>query len=233
MAKLVVIPTPIGNLDDISQRAIRALDRVESLICEDTRVTGKLLQAYRERGWLKNKPHLITYNDFNARKKLEEIKQIIKSETEVGLVSDAGMPVISDPGYRLIRFCYDEGIEVEVLPGASAVTMAMVMSALGGEEFLFLGFLPKKKGKEEKVLEKIKQTKELFEKLQVIVFVSPHRLSKDLELMERVLGEKTKVVLLRELTKKFEERIETTVEELKMMSLKRKFKGEMVLVFSL
>ncbi len=233
MAKLVVIPTPIGNLDDISQRAIRALDRVESLICEDTRVTGKLLQAYRERGWLENKPRLITYNDFNARKKLEEVKQIIKSETEVGLVSDAGMPVISDPGYRLIRFCYDEGIEVEVLPGASAVTMAMVMSALGGEEFLFLGFLPKKKGKEEKVLEKIKQTKELFEKLQVIVFVSPHRLSKDLELMERVLGGETKIVLLRELTKKFEERIETTVGELREMSEKRKLKGEMVLVFSL
>ena len=229
----MVIPTPIGNLDDISQRAIRALDRVESLICEDTRVTGKLLQAYRERGWLENKPRLITYNDFNARKKLEEVKQIIKSETEVGLVSDAGMPVISDPGYRLVRFCYDAGIEVEVLPGASAVTMAMVMSALGGEEFLFLGFLPKKKGKEEKVLEKIKQTKELFEKLQIIVFVSPYRLSKDLELMERVLGGKTKVVLLRELTKKFEERIETTVRELREMSEKRKLKGEMVLVFSL
>ncbi len=232
MAKLVVIGTPIGNLEDISFRALKRLGEVETLICEDTRVTGKLLHLYQNKGWLERIPRLVTYNDFNARKKLAEIKEIILQEKLTGLVSDAGMPLVSDPGYRLVRFCYDQSIEVEVVPGPSAVTMAMVMAGIGGNKFWFQGFLAKKAGKRKKELETIKQVWEVEPSLQVILFVSPYRLIKVLETVRESLGEDTKVVLLRELTKKFEERRENTVKNLLAELKTKKIKGELVLVLS-
>ena len=232
MAKLVVIGTPIGNLEDISFRALKWLGEVETLICEDTRVTGKLLHLYQERGWLERVPKLLAYNDFNAKQKLARVKEVILQERVTGLVSDAGMPIVSDPGYRLVRFCYDQGIEVEVIPGPSAVTMAMVMSGIGGGKFWFQGFLAKKKGKREKELMVIKQVWEVEPDFQVILFVSPHRLIKELEAIKVSLGATTRVVLLRELTKKFEERWEGKVGELLVELAGKKIKGELVLVLA-
>ncbi len=232
MTKLIVVGTPIGNLEDISWRALKALDEVETLICEDTRVTGKLLQAYRDRGWLKNKPKLIAYNDFNARQKLDKLKEVIKREEVTGLVSDAGMPLISDPGYRIVHFCYQEGIEVEVIPGPSAVIEAVVLANLGGDKFMFYGFLPKKSGKLRQSLEKIKAIWEIEPDVKMVLFVSPHRIKKDLEVMIEVLGPKKRGVLLREMTKKFEERVEMDLDSLKKWLDSKKIKGELVLVLT-
>ncbi len=220
MAKLVVIGTPIGNLEDISFRALKRLDEVETLICED----------YRQRGWLKNKPKLVAYNDYNAKLKLERVRALIREESLTGLVSDAGMPLISDPGYRLIRFCYDEEIEVEIVPGPSAVIEAVVASGFGGDRFMFNGFLPKKPGKLRKHLERLKSIWEIDQELRLVIFISPHRLERELMIMKDVFGGQTLAVLLREMTKKFEERLESNLTNLVDLVKGKKIKGEMVLI---
>ncbi len=219
MGKLIVVPTPIGNLKDITLRALEVLKKVNYIACEDTRRTLKLLNHYEIEG-----KKLIPYYEPKEEKQIPKILKILEKE-DVALVSDAGMPAISDPGYRLIRRCIEEGIEVEVLPGPSAVITALVGSGLPTDRFLFAGFPPKK------------GTKGFFEELQkceditFIFYESPHRILKTLKLMEKVFGKDTPACVARELTKVHEEYIRGSLEEvIKELESREKIKGEIVIL---
>ncbi len=219
MGKLIVVPTPIGNLKDITLRALEVLKEVNYIACEDTRRTLILLNHYEIKG-----KKLIPYYEPKEEKQIPKILKILEKE-DVALVSDAGMPAISDPGYRLIRKCIEEGIEVEVLPGPSAVITALVGSGLPTDRFLFAGFPPKK------------GTKSFFEELKkcedttLIFYESPHRILKTLKLMEEVFGKETPACVARELTKIHEEYIRGSLEEVvKELESREKIKGEMVIL---
>lgn len=228
---LFVISTPIGNLDDITVRTLQVFDEIEVLVCEDTRVAGKLLAKYREREWIKSKPRLIAYNDFNERKLWAEIVALVRNGSLVGLISDAGTPTLADPGYRVVRGCLDEGLQVTVIPGPSSITAALPYAGLGGEQFLFAGFLPKKVGKRKKEVEKIAKLINDFPGIKIVLFITPHRVTTDLNSLSEFMSD-NKAVLLRELTKHFEERIEGTISELQKIAETKKLKGEMVLVIA-
>lgn len=229
--KLYVIGTPIGNLGDISLRAIETLNRIEILVCEDSRVTSRLINSLTSSGLVNNKPRYFAYNEFNEDRIWEEVVSWVVEGKIVGLVSDAGMPMLSDPGYKLIRGIIDAKLDLEVIPGPTALTTALPYGAIGGEVVLYLGFLPKTRGKAEKML---KASYELLTQIQsgrIVLYVSPHRVQKDLLLIKEVMGDVT-AVLLRELTKKFEERIEGTISELLKQYTIKPFKGELVLIVS-
>lgn len=227
---LYVIGTPIGNMGDITLRQIETLKKVEVLFCEDSRVTAKLINGLIVKNLLTNKPRYVPYNEFNEDRIFTQIVEMVGRGEQIGLVSDAGMPAISDPGYKAIRACLDAKLKVEVMPGPTALTTALPYSGIGGEIALYLGFLPKTSGKAVKILE---ASYELMTKLgtgRVVLYVSPHRLLKDLEQIRQVMGENTHCVLLRELTKQYEERVEGTVGELREKYTKKKVRGELVLV---
>jgi 16S rRNA (cytidine1402-2'-O)-methyltransferase len=194
---LVVVPTPIGNLEDITLRALRTLREADLIACEDTRRTGRLLAHYEIK-----KP-LLAYHEHNEDRFAPELAE--RAQTgKVALVSDAGTPLVSDPGYRLIRACIETGVEVEALPGPSAVTTALVVSGLPADLVVFLGFLPRK-GRERK---------ELFERIYCesstfVLFESPHRLAKTL----KELPTEAPVAVCRELTKLHEEVFRGTAAE--------------------
>jgi 16S rRNA (cytidine1402-2'-O)-methyltransferase len=227
--KLSVIGTPIGNLKDITLRALETLDSVDVLVCEDSRVTSHLINTYVEQGLLHTKPRYMVCNEFNEARVAPDIVGLVRAGQHVGLVSDAGMPALSDPGYRVIRGCYDEGLIVEVIPGVSSLTTAMVVAGLGGEQALYVGFLPKKSGKRHDLLQSAKIYMETVPSMRFVVFVSPHKLERELKEIRDVMGN-AKAVLVRELTKKFEERIESTLDELIVKYEKQSPKGEIVLV---
>lgn len=231
--RLLVIGTPIGNLGDITLRQIEALREVEVLFCEDSRVTSKLINHLLAKEFLTKKPRYVPYNEFNEERIYPEIVGMVAQGTQVGLVSDAGMPAISDPGYRAIRACLDRGLKVQVVPGPTALTTALSWSGVGGEVAIYLGFLPKTSTKAVRLLQ---ASKEMLAKLgtgRVVLYVSPHRLLKDLAHIKEVMGGETKAVLMRELTKQHEERIELSVEELSEKYSNAKVRGELVLVLSL
>ena len=228
---LYVIGTPIGNLGDITLRALEILEKIEVLVCEDSRVASRLVHAYIDKGLLHNSPRYLAYNEFNEARMAPEVVRLVAEGTLVGLASDAGMPAISDPGYRAIRGCLDAGLPVTVIPGVTAMTTALPWSGLGGEVFTYLGFLPKTSGKAHKMLE---ASSEMLEKLgtgRVVLYVSPHRLLKDLKMIHEVMGN-VRIVVCRELTKMHEERVEGTVEELLNHFTIKPIKGEIVLVLS-
>lgn len=229
--KLYVIGTPIGNLKDITLRALETLDTVEVLVCEDSRVAGRLINHYQEKGLIKNKPRYVPYNEFNEDRVFPSIVDLIKNGAQVGLVSDAGMPSISDPGYPLIRAVLDAKLELEIIPGPTALTTALPWSGIGGEIAVYLGFLPKTSGKAQKILAGVKVLMETIPSTRAILYVSPHRLLKDLESIKETIGD-CHAVLLRELTKQFEERIEGSVSELLNHYTIKPIKGELVLVIS-
>jgi len=222
MGKLIVVPTPIGNLKDITLRALEVLKEVNYIACEDTRRTLILLNHYEIKG-----KKLIPYYEPKEENQIPKILKILEKE-DVALVSDAGMPAISDPGYKLVKRCVEEGIEVEVLPGPSAVITALVGSALPTDRFLFAGFPPKK------------GTKGFFEELKkcedttLIFYESPHRMLKTLKLMEEVFGKETPTCVARELTKIHEEYIRGTLEEVvKELEGRESIKGEIVILIRL
>lgn len=231
LGKLYVIGTPIGNLEDITLRALRVIGEVEVLVCEDTRVTAKLVNHYIESGQLQQAPKYFALNEFNESSKYKEVLEILVGGQTVGLVSDAGMPTISDPGFRVIRAAIEGGVEVEVIPGPSSLGTALCWSGLGGEVSLFGGFLPKKDGKAKKILQQAAKLLAKIPSAKIVLFASPYRIKKDLHLIREVCGE-VQVVLLRELTKKFQERIEAPVSELSKQLAAKELKGEVVLVFS-
>lgn len=228
---LYVIGTPIGNLGDITLRAIETLGKIEVLFCEDSRVSSKLINHLLEKELITKKPRYVPYNEFNEDRIFAQIVQMVTDGKQVGLVSDAGMPAISDPGYRAIRGCLDAQLKVEVVPGPTALTTALPASGIGGEIALYLGFLPKTSGKAIKMLEAAKEMMDKVSSTRVILYVSPHRLHKDLPHILSAMGD-VHCVLLRELTKRFEERIEGSVADLIEKFPKDKIKGELVLILS-
>lgn len=215
---LFICPTPIGNLSDITLRVIDVLKQVDLIAAEDTRRTGKLLKHLEI-----SKP-LVSFFEHNEPRRLPELIGALRQGKEIALVSDAGMPGICDPGHTLIKAALDEGLEVEVLPGPSAIETALVSSGFASASFTFLGYLPKKKGELIKVLEKIGR-----EEITCIAFESPHRLAATLDEAATIQGI-ARIAICRELTKKFEEIRRGTAAEIRG-SLPEKVKGEIVLVF--
>ncbi len=218
MSKLYIIPTPIGNLKDITFRAIEIMQEVDFILAEDTRQTMKLLKHYN----IEKK--LVAHHQHNEHKTTESIVEQLKSGAVIGLVSDAGTPGISDPGFLLVRECVNHDIEVETLPGATAFVPALVNSGFPCDKFVFEGFLPHKKGRQTRL-------NLLKEETRTIVFYeSPHRLLKTLNQFKEFFGEDRQVSVSRELTKMHEENIRGTVTEVVEYYNNHTIKGEIVIV---
>ncbi|MDR3195262.1 MAG: 16S rRNA (cytidine(1402)-2'-O)-methyltransferase [Endomicrobium sp.] len=217
---LYVVPTPIGNLEDITLRALRILKECDFIACEDTRQSLKLLSRFEI-----SKP-LISFYSYNQRYRVGQITDKLSDGKKVVLISDAGTPGISDPGYILVKEAIEKGVKTEVLPGASAVITALVGSGLPTDGFVFCGFLKRKTGKMKKELA------ELINLEKTIVFYeSPHRMLKTVETCLEVFGENAKICLARELTKKFEEFIRGTIKEvLEDIKNRNSFLGEFVVL---
>ena len=197
MGTLYIVATPIGNLKDITLRAIETLKSVDYILCEDTRVTGHLLNEHDI------DKRMVAFNEFNEDAKLLQVLADLDASQSIALVSDAGTPLVSDPGYKLVRDAIAKGIKVESIPGASAVIAALTVSGLAPDRFLYLGYLPKKDGKRKSLLADVKALRETF-KTTVIFYESPFRTLKTLEDLEEIFGD-IDVVVCRELTKMHEE----------------------------
>jgi 16S rRNA (cytidine1402-2'-O)-methyltransferase len=215
---LYLVPTPIGNLKDMTFRAIETLKESDLILAEDTRNSGILLKHYDISTPMRS------YHAHNEHKVTEEIIQQLKEGRNFSLITDAGSPGISDPGYLLAKACVENEVEVIALPGATAFVPALTVSGLISNEFTFVGFLPVKKGRQTK-LNEIKE-----EKRTLILYESPHKITRTLKDLAEFLGAERKASLSREITKKFEETLRGTLSELADISEKRNLKGEMVLV---
>ncbi|MDR0698860.1 MAG: 16S rRNA (cytidine(1402)-2'-O)-methyltransferase [Tannerella sp.] len=220
MAKLTVVPTPIGNLEDITLRAIRTLKEADLILAEDTRTTSILLKHYEIQ------TRLMPHHKFNEHKTVEQISKRIIAGENVALVSDAGTPAISDPGFLLVRKCAQRGVEVECLPGATAFVPALVVSAIPNDRFCFEGFLPVKKGRQTRLLEISEEER------TTILYESPHRLSKTLAQLSGVCGKDRPVSVSREISKRFEETIRGSLEDVITHFLTEEPKGEFVIVLA-
>ena len=218
MSKLYLIPTPIGNLEDITLRALRILKEVDLVLAEDTRTSKPLMKHFEITTPLQSH-HL-----FNEHAKVEEVVNQIKSGVTIALITDAGTPGISDPGFLLVRECIKNAIDVETLPGATAFVPALVNSGLPSERFCFEGFLPHKKGRQTK-LESL-----VLEERTMIFYESPHRLIKTLTSFSEYFGKERKASISRELTKMFEENKRGSLEELIAYFSSKSIKGEIVIV---
>jgi 16S rRNA (cytidine1402-2'-O)-methyltransferase len=216
---LSVVPTPIGNLKDISQRSIEALRAADFIICEDTRVTGRLLK------WLDLTKPMVSNHSQNEHKVLNSLIERIKSGESAALVSDAGLPGLSDPGYLLIRACIQEDIPLTVLPGANAALTALIGSGIPCDRFYFQGFLPAKKGRQSR----LKWLAELGE--TIILYESPHKLLKTLEQLIEHFGENLSACIARELSKMHEEYTRGSLKDLISDYRERpSVKGEIVII---
>jgi 16S rRNA (cytidine1402-2'-O)-methyltransferase len=220
MNALFIVATPIGNLEDITLRAIRILSEVDLIAAEDTRQTKILLTKYDI-----NTP-MTSYHKFNVKAKTSHLIDLLKQGKRIALVSDSGMPGISDPGYELIKAAAEEGVKVEPVPGPSASITALAVSGLPTDKFVFEGFLPKKPGKKKKALGLFKN-----DERTVIIYESPYRLLKTLADIKGILGDR-QVAVCRELTKKFEEIIRGKAGDVLDRMKDRKVKGEVVVVVS-
>ena len=220
MAKLYIVPTPIGNLDDITLRAVDVLREVDFILAEDTRTTSFLL---RHLG-IEKKLH--SHHKFNEHATVKMVAGSIAAGRNAALVSDAGTPGISDPGFLLVRTCVEAGIEVETLPGATALVPALVQGGFPCDRFCFEGFLPQKKGR-------AKQLQSLADEERTMVFYeSPYRVVKCLEQFAEVFGSERRVSVSRELTKKFEQTVRGTVAEVLEHFRTTEPKGEFVIVLA-
>jgi len=218
MGKLYIVPTPIGNLEDITLRALRILRETDTILAEDTRVTKKLLDHYDI-----HKP-LVSYHQHNEHQQLNNYISLIERQNSVAMVSDAGTPSISDAGFLLVRACIQHNIAVECLPGATAFVPALVNSGFPTDKFYFYGFLPHKKGRKT-AIEKLATLKET-----IILYESPFRLIKTLEELKNVLGEDRQVCVCRELTKLYEETTRGTISEVLVYFSQKTIKGEIVII---
>ena len=216
--KLFVCPTPIGNLEDITYRTLRVLNEVDLIAAEDTRHTIKLLNHFEI-----NKP-LTSYHEHNKQTKGPILVEKLLEGTNIALVSDAGMPGISDPGQDLVALCVEQGIDLEVLPGASAFVVALVGSGLPSWKFAFEGFLDRDRKNKKKRLEEIK-----YEQRTLIIYESPHRLKDTLKLMEDILGDR-KIAVCRELTKKHEEYMRSEISQIRAYYDENDPRGEYILI---
>jgi 16S rRNA (cytidine1402-2'-O)-methyltransferase len=220
MGKLILVPTPIGNLGDITFRALDALKTVDAILAEDTRKTGILLRHYD----VKNK--LIPYHQHNEHNKVDSIAGDLLGGMTLALVTDAGTPGISDPGFLLVRACVRLGIEIECLPGASAFVPALVNSGIPCERFCFEGFLPHKKGRKKRIGELTGETRTM------VFYESPYRIVKLLEECAEAFGNERQASVSRELTKIYEETVRGNLAELILHYKSKPVKGEIVLVVS-
>lgn len=218
MSKLVLIPSPIGNLSDITKRAIEEIENSDLIFCEDTRHTVKLLNH------LEIKKTLKSYHKFNEHKIVESIINKLKNGYRVGLISDAGTPGISDPGYLIVKKCIGHNIEVECLPGPTAFIPALVISGLPCERFTFEGFLPVKKGRKTR-LEELS-----IEKRTMIFYESPHKLIKTLNDFSKAFGSEREVSVTKEISKVFESTFRGKIVEVIEQINETKIKGEFVIV---
>lgn len=217
MSKLYIVPTPIGNLKDITFRAIEVLKEVDLILAEDTRTSGKLLKHF-DIATPSQSHHM-----HNEHKTVANLVQKIKSGTIVALISDAGTPAISDPGFLLTRACIENNIEVDCLPGATAFVPALVNSGLPNDKFVFEGFLPVKKGRQTRLLLLAEETR------TIIFYESPHKLIKTLSNFCEYFGENRQVTVSRELTKLYEETVRGTAKEVLEHYTNKPPKGEIVI----
>jgi 16S rRNA (cytidine1402-2'-O)-methyltransferase len=217
--KLHIVSTPIGNLEDITLRALRILKEVNLIACEDTRVTKKLIFHYQIQ-----KP-LTSYHEHNEKEKAEELVELLESGKNIALVSDAGTPGVSDPGFRLVKLASEKGIEVIPIPGPSAAIAALSVSGLSTSSFAFFGFLPRSDKKRKEFLEEIR------ERTQTLIFYeSPHRVSKTLLSILETLGDR-QVSVSRELTKMFEETVRERISRvIEILGERKELKGEFTIV---
>lgn len=218
MGKLYIVPTPIGNLEDITFRAIRVLKEVDIVLAEDTRTSAKLMQHYD----IKTK--LYSHHKFNEHKTSEGIADRIQNGETIALISDAGTPGISDPGFFLVRACIEREIEIETLPGATAFVPALVNSGLPCDKFCFEGFLPQKKGRQSRIAELAKEQR------TIIFYESPFRLVKLLEQLAEAFGVERQASVSRELSKLYEENKQGTLSELAEYFSAKTVKGEIVVI---
>ena len=218
MGKLYVVPTPVGNLEDMTFRAIRILKEVNLILAEDTRTSGILLKHFE----IKNSMH--SHHKFNEHKTVEGIVARIKAGESVALISDAGTPAISDPGFLVVRECIRNGIEVQCLPGATAFVPALVASGLPNERFCFEGFLPQKKGRMTKLVSLQEESRTM------IFYESPHRLLKTLTQFGEYFGLERPIAVCREISKLHEESVRGTVAEAIEHFTKNEPRGEIVVI---
>ena len=217
-SKLYLVPTPIGNLEDMTFRAVRVLKEVDLILAEDTRTSGKLLKHFEI------STHMHSHHMHNEHKTVANIVQRIKNGDSVALISDAGTPAISDPGFLLTRACLENGVEIECLPGATAFVPALVNSGLPNDKFVFEGFLPVKKGRQTRFLFLAEETRTM------IFYESPHKLVKTLTNFVEYFGADRLISVSRELTKLYEETIRGTVAEVLEHFTKKDPKGEFVVI---
>jgi len=218
MSKLYIVPTPIGNLEDMTFRAVAVLKSADAILAEDTRTSGKLLKHY------KIKTPMQSHHMHNEHKTVERLVERLKSGETIALISDAGTPAISDPGFLLTRACVENNIEVDCLPGATAFVPALVNSGLPNDKFVFEGFLPVKKGRQTRL-------KLLAEETRTIIFYeSPHKLLKTLGQFCDYFGEERPVSVSRELTKLYQETVRGTAKEVLNHYTNKPPKGEIVIV---
>ena len=220
MAKLYVVPTPVGNLEDMTFRAVRILKEVDLILAEDTRTTGILLKHYQ----IDNR--MQSHHKFNEHQYVEKIAIRIGAGENIALVSDAGTPSISDPGFLLVRECIRQGVEVECLPGATAFVPALVLSGLPNERFCFEGFLPLKKGRQTRLRSL------LTEERTIIFYESPHRLLKMLSQLAETFGEERYVSVSREISKRFEETCRGNLQNVITHFTENTPRGEFVVVLA-
>lgn len=216
--KLIIVPGPIGNLKDITLRALEVLKTADLILAEDTRTSGVLLKHYEIKNQLKS------YHNFNEHKQVDFLVDQLRSGKQIAMLSDAGTPGISDPGYLLIRACVERQITIEALPGATAFVPALLLSGFPCDRFVFEGFLPHKKGRNKR-LTALKE-----EERTIIFYESPHRLLKLLKEIDEILGSDRQVSISREITKLYEETLRGTPKELMNHFEKGKVKGEFVVV---
>ena len=216
--KLYIVPTPIGNLEDMTLRAIRILKEADLILAEDTRTSGFLLKHFEI------STPMQSHHKFNEHKTVSSIAQQIKGGMNVALISDAGTPAISDPGFLVVRECIEQGVEVECLPGATAFVPALAVSGLPCDRFYFEGFLPQKKGRQTKLTELAEQN------ATMIFYESPYRVLKTLTQFAEFFGADRQASVSREISKKFEETVRGTLTELVEHFTQHPPKGEFVIV---
>lgn len=218
--KIYLVPTPIGNMGDLTQRAVEVLSRVDIVACEDTRVSGMLLKK------LQIKKKLVSYHDFNEAGRAKRLLQAVMDGNDIAVVTDAGSPGISDPAYRVVRAAIDSNVEIIPLPGPCAIIPALTASGLPPDRFFFEGYLPNKSAARKRRLEHLGS----FEHT-LVFYESPHRVQKSLADMREILGDR-QACLSREISKKFEQFIRGTIDEVLTQIKDRTVKGEIVLVIA-
>ncbi|WP_106829869.1 16S rRNA (cytidine(1402)-2'-O)-methyltransferase [Parabacteroides pacaensis] len=220
MGKLTVVPTPVGNLEDMTFRAIRVLKEADLILAEDTRTSSVLLKHYEI------DTRMQSHHKFNEHQTVEQLAARMLAGEKMALISDAGTPAISDPGFMLVRECVKQGVEVECLPGATAFVPALVVSGLPNEKFCFEGFLPVKKGRQTRMKELAQETRTM------IIYESPFRLVKTLTQLGEFMGNEREVSVSREISKKFEETVRGSIEKVVAHFMVNEPKGEFVIILA-